>query len=85
MQASKDYLDTQIESNTLAAASNSIKYTPSPEDDLATDESTSPLIPYVLDIQQEDNLSIDVIQLYNVCVVYICKDRKKPTKEISIL
>ncbi|OBZ81971.1 Poly(A) RNA polymerase cid13 [Choanephora cucurbitarum] len=65
MQASKDYLDTQIESNTLAAASNSIKYTPSPEDDLATDESTSPLIPYVLDIQQEDNLSIDVIQLYN--------------------
>ncbi|KAI8351155.1 hypothetical protein BD560DRAFT_409380 [Blakeslea trispora] len=65
MQASKDCLDIQIEIPTLAVASNNIKHTPSLDDDLAADESDSSFVPYALNIQQEDNLSIDIIQLYN--------------------
>lgn len=32
----------------------------------APDESNNSFIPYCLDKQQEDNLSIDIIQLYQV-------------------
>lgn len=33
---------------------------------LAPDESKSSFVPYFLDKQQEDNLSIDILQLYQV-------------------
>lgn len=42
-------------------------YAPSRPNDLALDDEThNPPIPYILDIQQEDNISIEMIKLFQV-------------------
>lgn len=41
-------------------------YAPSRPNDLALEENYNPPIPYILDIQQEDNISIEMIKLFQV-------------------
>lgn len=74
MQASTDSLDTMV----VHVDTPSLHTPPPPEEQdsisltstPAPDESMNALtVPYTLDIQQEDNLTIDVIKLYQVrCV-----------------
>jgi hypothetical protein len=67
MQASTDSLDNTVELNTgsrTEQVESSLARLPAP----APDESkTDSFIPYTLDTQQEDNLSISMIKLYEVC------------------
>ncbi|KAI8069100.1 uncharacterized protein B0P05DRAFT_551557, partial [Gilbertella persicaria] len=67
MQASTHCLDIKVENDLPQISTviqDSIENVPSLLDDLATDESNCSFTPCYLDIQQEDNLSIDIIQLY---------------------
>lgn len=44
-----------------------------PSNNLAPNESYSPFIPYILEPQHEDNISIDMIKLYQVCTFFFKK------------
>lgn len=67
MQASIDSLDTMVKVDTTT---QNIELNEPLTNNPAPDESINFLnIPYKLEIQQEDNLSIDVIKLYQVCII----------------
>ncbi|KAL7313891.1 hypothetical protein PS15m_007571 [Mucor circinelloides] len=65
MQASTDSLDTMVNVDTAAPLDTQDSISQPSTNNPAPDESINSLtIPYTLDIQQEDNLSIDVLKLY---------------------
>lgn len=68
MQASIDSLDTMVKVDTTT---QNIEMNEPLTNNPAPDESIINFlnIPYKLEIQQEDNLSIDVIKLYQVCII----------------
>ena len=70
MQASTDSLDTMVNVDTAAPLDTQDSISQPSTNNPAPDESINFLnIPYKLEIQQEDNLSIDVIKLYQVCII----------------
>jgi hypothetical protein len=68
MQASTDSLDKMVELDIDSSPrKEQVESSPSRLPAPAPDESkTNSFIPYTLDIQQEDNLSIHMIKLYEV-------------------
>lgn len=67
MQASTDSLDTMVNVDTAAPFDTQDSISQPSTNNPAPDESINSLtIPYTLDIRQEDNLSIDMLKLYQV-------------------
>lgn len=66
MQASTSKPTVENNIHDMFEQQQELNNAPSRSVDLAPDESHNSFIPYVLDPQHEDNISIDMIKLYQV-------------------